>query len=206
MEGCNCPESEALIEITTENCGVNMNQIQRIGVQRNTPDAFTPTTILTLAAWQAFKTATDSTKIVFTPMIGGDPVIEPGEAITTGGGDNSTLNGIAEIDGVNPSNFSAMFKSLTPKVEAQIKELMCEKNLTVYFFLQGGRIACWQNDILTPATSPNSGIPVSSVFLGDRAVAGFGAKDTNMFSFSMEAGWSEKLFIIKPNFNPFTDL
>lgn len=203
---CNCPESSALTEIDLENCGVNMNQIQRIAIQRNTPNAFTPATIILLATWQAFSTAVDSTKIIFTPMIGGDPVIEPGEAITNGGGDNSTLNGIEEIDGTNPSKFSTMFKSLSPKVEAQLKQAMCEKNATVYFFLQGGLIACWQNDILTPLTSPCSGIPVQSLFVGDRSNAGFGSKDTNAFMFSIPSGWSEKLFIIKPSFNPFTDL
>jgi hypothetical protein len=33
-------------------------------------------------------------------MIGGDAVIQAGEAITTGGGD-STLNGVEEVEGVN---------------------------------------------------------------------------------------------------------
>jgi hypothetical protein len=34
-------------------------------------------------------------------MIGGDAVIQAGEAITTRGGDNSTLNGVEEVEGVN---------------------------------------------------------------------------------------------------------
>jgi hypothetical protein len=47
------------------------------------------------------------TKIVLTPMIGGDAVIQAGEAITTGG-DNSTLNGVEEVEGVNRRHSSCL--------------------------------------------------------------------------------------------------
>lgn len=205
---CNCPESTELTEIENENCGVDLTQIQRMAFQRRQPfGVFTPETILELSEWQTFQTATDDTKIVFTPLIGADPIIEAGEPITTGGGDNSTMNGIEEIEGVNPSNFSCMFKSLSPKVEAQIKKLICEKNLMVYFFLQGGKIACWTDDLEAFSLAQLlRGIDAQSIFLSDRNNAGYGTKDTNSMRFSLVEGWSEKLYIIKPDFNPFTDL
>lgn len=205
---CNCPAPLALTEITNENCGLDLKQIQRIAVQRRQGyGVFTPATILTLSAWQGLITATDDTKIVLTPMIGGDPVIEAGEAITNGGGDNSTLNGVEEVEGVNPSAFSCMFKSLSPKVEAQIKKLMCEKNLMVYLFLQGGRVACWADDInALPTAQQLRGIDIQSFFLSDRNNAGYGTKDTNTMSFAIVEGWSEKLVVFKPDFNPFTDI
>lgn len=203
---CNCPEESSLIEIIAENCGVDLKQIQKIAFQRDQPfGVFTPTTIVDLAAWQALKTANDDTKIVISPFIGGDPIIEPGDKITTGGGDNSTLNGVEEIEGVNPSAFSCVFKSLSPLVESQIKALICEKRLTVYLLLQGGRIACWSENIASP-TADNKGIQIQSFFLSDRANAGFGTKDTFNCSFSLVESWSEKLVIFKPTWNPLTDL
>ena len=203
---CNCPEESSLIEIIAENCGVDLKQIQKIVFQRDQPfGVFTPTTIVDLAAWQALKTANDDTKIVISPFIGGDPIIEAGDKITTGGGDNSTLNGVEELEGVNPSNFSCVFKSLSPLVESQIKALICEKRLTVYLLLQGGRIACWSQDITDP-DSKLKGIPAQSFFLSDRNNAGFGTKDTFNCSFSLVDGWSEKLVIFKPDWNPLTDL
>lgn len=200
---CNCPAPEALTEIGLITCAVNMNQIQRLAFQR-IGDTFdgTTTDILELADWQSKMTAADSTKIVVTPLIGGDPVIEAGEAITNGGGDNSTLNGAEEIEGVNPSSFSCTFKSLSSEVEKAMKALMCEPNLRVYFFLQGGKIACV--DIAAPEYEGFllSGQP----FVSDRNNAGYGTKDTVTMSFSLAEGWSNDLAIIEPNFNPLTDL
>jgi hypothetical protein len=205
MDFCGCPESATLIEIIAEACGIDLNQIQRLGFQRRVIGAFTPVEILTLSAWQAFKTATDETKIVFTPMIGGDPIIEAGEAITVGGGDNSTLNGVEEVQGINPSKFSTLFKSLSPATEDSISKLMCEKNLTVYLFLQGGKIACWTPDI-SDVDADLQGIDIQSFFFSDRNNAGFGTKDTNTMSFAIPAGWSKKLYVFTPDFNPFTEL
>lgn len=205
---CNCPAPKSLTEIVTDFCGVDLKQIQRLGFQRKQATApFTEVTVKDLSAWQEYRTANDDTKIVVTPMIGGDPVIEAGEPITSGGGDNSTLNGVEELEGVNPSSFSAVFKSLSSKVETEIKKLICEKTLVVYLFLQGGRIAV----VELPATGEPpvhgvDGFPCQSVFLSDRNNAGFGTKDTFNFSFSLPAGWSEGLVIVKPDFNPLTDL
>ena len=194
---CNCPASTALTEIETQDCPFNLTQIQKLGFQRGGTAFESASAIGILSNWQALKTATDETKIVITPLIGGDPVIESGEAITTGGGDNSTLNGVEEIEGVNPSTFSAMFKSLSPAIESQIKKLMCEQNLVVYFFLQGGKIA-YAKEL--------TGFEIQSFFLSDRNNAGYGQKDTFTCRFSMPAGWSEKLEIVKPDFNPLTEL
>ena len=201
---CNCPAPTALTTIEEQTCGVDMKQIQRIAFQRKQDTApFTAVNILTLAAWQALTTAVDTTKIVITPLIGGDPIIEPGEAITSGGGDNSTLNGVEEVEGVNPSNFSCLFKSLSAAIEKQIKALMCEKGLTVYFFLQGGRIAC----VEIPGSPANEfGFDIQSFFFSDRSNAGFGTKDTHNMRFSLVDGWSENLVILKPSFNPLTEL
>ena len=202
---CNCPAPTSLTAIIADACGVNLKQIQRLAYQR-VGDNFDTATALTdikeLADWQTKISAVDDTKIVVTPLIGGDPVIEPGEAITTGGGDNSTLNGVEEIEGVNPSAFTCIFKSLSSTVEKAMKALNCEKNLVVYLFLQGGRIACV--NIVTDVEQ--EGFPVQSVFTSDRGNQGFGTKDTVNHSFQLSEGWSDDLVIITPNFNPLTDL
>lgn len=206
MLDCTCPANTALSSIDALDCGIDLTQIQKLGFQRSQTDApfKVANPITALASWQAFMTATDSTKIVVTPLIGGDPIIEPGDKISTGGGDNSTMNGVEEIEGVNPSNFSCIFKSLTPAIEKQIKSLMCERNLTVYFFLQGGSIAC-----VNVSADDREGFAIQSFFLSDRGNQGFGTKDSFNCSFSLPAGWSEDLVKISKaelDFNPLTDL
>lgn len=203
---CNCPAPASLTTITTENCGVDLKQIQRLAYQRVGTgfDISTDTTsIKLLADWQAFMAAADDTKIVVTPLIGGDPIIEAGEAITTGGGDNSTLNGAEEVEGANPSEFSCVFKSLSSTVEKEMKALNCEKNLVVYYFLQGGRIAAKQIVV----DDKWDGFDVTSVFTSDRDNQGYGTKDTVNHSHNLTEGWSDDLVIIDDaNFNPLTDL
>lgn len=203
---CTCPLPVSLTAIVAQACGVDMGQIQKMAFQRTqaTP-SFTAATILLLATWQPLIAANDNTKIVVTPFIGGDPIIEAGEAITTGGGDNSTLNGVEEITGVNPSVFSTTFNSLPPSTEKQLKALMCEKALTVYFFLEGGRIV--SKEITNTPANDEVGLPVQSLFVSDRNNAGFGNKDTNSMRFSLLKGWSEDIAIFTPtDFNPLLDL
>jgi hypothetical protein len=200
---CNCPAPATLTEIGLITCGVDMNQIQRMAFQRiGSSFDGVASNILELADWQAFMTAVDDTKIVVTPLIGGDPTIEAGDAITIGGGDNSTLNGIEQVEGVNPSAFSCFYNSLSSEVEKAMKALICEPNLRVFFFLQGGKIACQE-----VAAPEYEGLLLSGQpFISDRNNAGFGTKDTVNMSFSLAEGWSNDLQILSPNFNPLTDL
>lgn len=213
---CNCPNDGILAEIPATNCPFDLKQIQRLafgtrgqvvfdsasGGGPGTGVPLATSQVDTLADWQALRTAIDATKVVVTPLIGGEPIVEAGEAITEGGGDNTTLNGVEDVTGTNPSRFSCMFKSISPETEKALKNLMCQ-DLEVYFFLEGGRIACEKSE-----TDENcKGIRLQSIFVGDRNNAGYGTKDTNALSFSLPTGWSENLVIVDPvDFNPLYDI
>jgi hypothetical protein len=207
MSICACPKPSALTEIPTADCPVDLKQIQKIIVQRHgfvfDSGAGTPTSPSVLADWLALKTATDSTKVVVTPFIGSEPLITPGEAIQEGGGDNSTLNGIAVVTGTNPSEFTCKFRSLSPDQEKAIKSLMCETSLVVYLITQENKII-----VKKISTAKKTGFDISALFLSDRMNEGFGKNDMFNFKFSLTAGWSEDLEVITPasGFNPLTDL
>lgn len=213
---CNCPDNGILVEIPNESCPFDLKQIQRLAFATKGKVLFDSATgggagngipqansqVDTLADWNARKTATDNTKIVFTPLIGGDPTIEAGDAITSGGGDNSSLNGVEEVTGVSPSKFTCVFKSIAPATEKAMKELMC-KSTEVYLFLEGGKIAC----VKVEGTENHKGFNVQSLFVSDRNNEGYGTQDKHDFSFSLASGWSENLVIVKPaDFNPLYDL
>lgn len=206
---CNCPPATSLTDIPSQDCPINLKQIQRFGFQRggnsfDNDEATTPLDITALADWQVLRTATDSTKIVVTPLISADPSITAGDAITTGGGDNSTLNGVEEVEGTNPASATATFKGLAPAIEKALKALVCEADLIVYFFLQGGRIAAKKID-----ETEFTGFKAQSLFVSDRNNQGFATKDTNLLTFQLAAGWSEDLEIFDASdldFNPLTQL
>lgn len=207
---CNCPLPTALTAIPALDCGVNLNQIQRL-IFRRRGDVLGanasggPNDPTLLADWQALLAATDDTKVVVTPLIASNPIIDAGDAITNGGGDNTTLNGVEEVEGTNPSAFSAEFKSLTPEIEKALKALVCELNLEVFFVLEGGKIAAMADNSADPVVDWK-GFPIQSLFVSDRNNAGFATKDIHNISFSLPTGWSEDLDIIEPAFNPLFEI
>lgn len=215
-ELCVCPDDEILTEIPTAECAFDMDQVQKLafategnviwdsatggGLGDGSPQV--DSQVDTLADWQARRVAVDSTKIVVTPRIGADPIIEAGEQITSGGNDNSTFDGLVEDNGTGPSNFSVAFKSISTDQEVAMKGIRC-KNPEVYFFLKGGLIACRK----VKGTENHVGFRAYSYFLSDRNNAGFGTKDTHTMSFQLKEGWSEELVIVTPaDFNPIYDL
>lgn len=202
---CSCPNTNPLVSISASDCEIHLRQLQRVVFQRAgyefDASATIPLDITDLAIWQALKTATDSTKVVSTPFIGSDPKIEAGEAITAGGGDNTTLNGIEEIMGSNPSKFSTVFYGLTPQQESDMKKLMCEKNLVAFFINEEDKIIARKT-----GTGKYKGIPIQSLFMSDRNNAGFGTKDTNTLRFSLKEGWSEDIELVTTTWSPLTEL
>ena len=204
MNGCNCPNPTALTEIPNADCPFDIKQIQKIVFQRG-GNEFVTDTIKVLATWTALKTATDGTKVVVSPFVGGNPLITPGGAITEGGGDNSTLNGEETVTGSNPSLFTCDFKSMTPAQEEAIKKLICEKNLQVYCITEENKILATQEGLT--ALDSHKGFPISAFYLGDRDNQGFGKQDIHKMRFSLKAGWSEKIVkITATDFSPLVDL
>ena len=207
MALCPCPAPNELSDIPSATCKFDLGQIQKIGFQRVGylwDTAGTPTSNMTLLAdWNTLKSASDDTKVVFTPLIGGEPLITAGAEITEGGGDNTTLDGIPIITGTNPSTFSAMFRSLTPEQEAGLKSLMCEPQLVVYFVTNNNKIIAKKI-----TTAQKEGLSINALFVSDRTNEGYGKRDTHKIQFSLPAGWSESIELITPatGFNPLTDL
>ena len=216
---CTCPSTGILTQIPSANCPFDLKQIQRIafgtrgivlwdsatgnGAADGTPLPMKDAQLDTKADWTIATTATDNSLLVITPLIGGEPKIEAGEAITEGGGDNTTLNGVELTVGTNPSKFSTKFNSLSPEQEKAIKAISCEE-VEVYFFTQDGSIIASKPDA---AKENVRGFIADSFYFSDRNNEGFGTKDFFTMSFSLRAGWSEKLVKVKAiDFNPLYDI
>ena len=203
MSNCVCPAPTELTTIPDFNCEVHLRQIQKYAFQRKGFKFETGTLITDLASWTPLLTANDATKVVISPFIGGNPTIEAGESLTEGGNDNSTLNGIEKAVGEGPATVSADFRGLPSEVVRAMKELECFTDLTVYFFLEGGRIAALN---LEAVANEYTGFDVLTYFFGSRQNNGFATDDINNMTFQMPADWALYMEIIQPNFNPLTDL
>ncbi len=208
-----CPLDPSLTDIPASACPENIGQVQRYWFVRKgqviwdvvTPANNVPATIVgqapeDAAGWNILFAAADDTHVVTSPLIGGDSTLTAGTTITQGGGDNSTLNGETLVNGINPTDGSARFDSLTGAQIAAFRKLACEGNgLEVYLISQEGKI--WGSKVGDLVT----GFDCTNVVLGSMSNAGFGTRDSNILTFQLAFDWDETKYAITPaDFNALT--
>lgn len=209
MAICKCPAATKLPNIPDFKCAESFGQIQKVAFQRlykNTGDknSFATDGIGKYASWTPFLSADDDTKVVVSPYIQA-PTAEAGAPRTFGGG-NETLGGIEEIIGREPTTFTAVMRKMPQSLIKALKDLQCEsdsQNLGVYLFDENGAIGALQDSGEEIKHYP---IPIRSLFIGDKTLGGFEAPDSNAIQWTFLPNWSDDLVIIKPDFNPLTDL
>lgn len=191
---CECPQPATIGAIPAFTCGEDFGQIQKFVFQRRqaAPSFATLVAAGTLANWTPLKAAVDSTKIVATPFFEGF-TIPPVDAITEGGDDNTTLDGVAVVVGQTTPVGVGNFRSLPAAIFAALKLYNCEPDLTVFMINEFGKII---------GQSPDgvmfTGIPVSEFFIGDKGVQGKNTQDKYNFRLAFRAGWSETIKIVTP--------
>jgi hypothetical protein len=205
---CECPLGAAIPAIPVNACLENFGQIQKVAFQRlsngttkNTIPATGTTSITALAAWTALLTAADGKKVAVSPYLV-SAVVEPGGAITSGGG-NDSIDGIEEVNGAEPAAFTAVIKKSPQNTIAALKKLMCEGELGVYMFNEFGQIGCIKTGTTTAVCSP---IPIRSLFISDKGFGGKTDPDTNNIQWSFPPNYSDGFSVITPDFNPVADL
>jgi hypothetical protein len=210
-----CPLATSLTDIPASVCPENMGQIQRYWFVRkgevawNIPTPADPTQIpagisglapTVLAGWTILFADPGDAHVVPSPLIGGDSTLTGGSTISQGGGDNSTLSGQTLINGINPTDGTARFDSLTGAQITAFRKLACEgTGLEVYLINQQGLIWGQQvGDLFT-------GFDISNVVLGSMTNAGFGTRDMNTMTFQLDFDYDETKAAITPtDFNALT--
>lgn len=195
-------------DIPAITCSESFGQVQKVAFQRLLKDggsknSFTSENVITtLASWTSLLSAKDGTKVVVSPYIQA-PTAEAGAARTFGGG-NETLGGVEEIIGREPTLFTGVIRKAPQAVIKVLKELQCESwgdNLGIFIFDENGAIGA-----IKDAEDAYYPIPIRSLFIGDKALGGLEAPDSNAIQWSFLPNWSDDLAIVAPTFNPLTDL
>ena len=151
-----------------------------------------------VAGWNILTSASDDTKVIKTPLIGGDSAITAGAPITFGGGDNSTRNGETLVNGYNPADGTARFDSLSAAQISAMKRLRCE-DLEIIPINDAGQM------LVKKVNDKATGFPVSNFDLGPKNNAGYGTRDSNVLTFQIDEDWDEYLHFITPtDFNALT--
>lgn len=196
-----CPRPTELNDIPTSQCRFKIEQLQRLYIQRvldsngdkNSIDHGTNDATLQ-STWDVYFTATDSTKIVKTPLIS-NPESDGGDPITYGG-DNSTINGQNIIVGQNLVSMTAALYNVEQTVVQKMKNLIGE-NIGVYMIDRYGRIFAKADAPDSPTTLYP--IPIKSFFVGDLMPQGLSDPDMNNMQWQFEPNYSDLLTTITPS-------
>lgn len=209
-----CPLPDALETIPVVDCPENFGQIQRIFVQRLKDDTGAlntinvasildgPLGITELGAWTALAAATDSTKVVVSPIIAAVQNT-PGEPREFGSG-NQVPGGVPFVVGSNPSAFTAQIYRARQDVIAAMKKLGCENELGIWLVNENGQIGCIGTT--GPLAGVYSPIPVQQFFVGDKRFGGFDEVDSNEIRWSFLANATDNFAVVTPTFNALTDI
>lgn len=218
-----CPVPTALQTVQNPGCPENIGQIQKIIFQRASANFVFDSTagkdIKLLATWTTLLAAADSTKVVIAPNCNGVTISAP-TPITTGGNDNSTLNGRKLNTGFSAVDVKGQFRSMPSEIIAQLKLLQYGEDLTWIGVNQFGQFVA--RDIYPghPGTKL-VGFPLYSLFFGDAGNDGYAKDDMADFAFGMDYDWRSfiaqdsaglitsqyQLILVRPtDFNALTQL
>lgn len=154
------------------------------------------------ASWDTLLAAEDGTKVTVSPFIS-EPESEAGEPRTYGGG-NATLNGIEIVLGVEPSPFVGKVLEAKQPVIREMKKLQAE-TLSVFLVNEHGQIGCLSDG--KDPVEEYKGIPIHSLFVGDKRFGNFEEPDSNDVQFVFAPNFSGNFVVITPDdFNPLHDL
>ncbi len=182
-------------------CPVEWGQIVRIALQikQSTPSFATAADLVDNAEWTTLlapATPPANNQILITPPTPDGKTglfgfaVTGGEAVTQGGGDNTTLNGIPIIVSRNFASVTANLYSIGADLTKTLMELLdCGKNLTAYFINSYGQVIAKQNG------TSYEGFNIYSGFLKDRDVTGEFERDVNVLTFQLEKGYSKNFYI-----------
>lgn len=206
---CNCPVGAALGSVPLSDCPNSLGQIQKVVFQRvfstgATRNSFTIASANpnVKASWTPLLAATDGTKVVQSPYLSA-PAFEAGAARTYGGG-NETLGGIEIILGREATAFTGNILRAPQTTIKALKAFMCE-NVGVYLIDEFGRITGTVDNTTTPTKFYP--IPISALFVGDKAIGGLETPDMNALTWKFLPNWSDNLHTVVPtDFDALTEL
>lgn len=200
-----CPPAPALTPISAVNCAQIFDQIVMAFFQRTQSAApfANEAALKTLSNWDTLIAAADSTKIIYTPAFSSANIAES-EALTQGGNDNTTFNGIPEYYGEGFAPFVGVFKNLPSTQKVQLSALSAESiasatgvaRLSVFLVNRHGQII--HNNL--------KGIPCYNFRISSTGTQGLNSANTNTIGFVLPPNWDDSITVSTPDFDPFTDL
>lgn len=186
-------------DITKQDCGINIGQIQKIAIWGRGATTFTPTTILTSTGWSTAVALTTAGKPVITNYL--TNVAIPNSTAVEQTADTN-INAMPELQRGSNVKMTAASRSLGA---LHISEL---KAITPYSQVQPGvtQVGCvfinQDNQVIYNANSGDLLFPIFNWFVSDTDVKGqLGALNEVMIEAYLKYGWGDTLAIGQASFD-----
>ena len=206
---CQCDELAVLPNLVDATCPTDFDQIVKISLQlEQTTAPFTALAPITdIDSWVDLATASDDTKIVFTPATA-NVVIPASEANYTGENSNESVNGLGYLLGENNVRVTGQFHSISQEAATAMESLSCysdtalgKSRLSAYLFLRRvrGKAGVIANKL---DTDEFAGIEIFNFRISSVGSEGYQAKNTYNFSFDLQPDALAQIEKVTLDFNP----
>jgi hypothetical protein len=189
-----CPPGTYLGGIVPTTCPIKWDQTQKLVFGRKSAGRFpNDGAFVSSTHWQALFNAVDDTKLVITPYVSG-LVVPPTTVLTKGGNDNTTIDGVAEVNGVSFTTVKFQLKNISAETAQELRllgtETMIQPGVSniVGYFLQTSDAVVWNK---TSTDDKYDGFEIFNLVVTDIGNEGLNTNTMYDVQFDMKGGWSQ---------------
>lgn len=189
-----CPPGSYLGGIVPTTCPIKWDQTQKLVFGRKVTNRFANAgAFISQVTWQNLLNATDDTRLVITPYVSSF-VIPPSTVLTKGGNDNTTIDGVAEVNGVSFTTVKFQLKNISAETAQELRLLGTETMLQpgvsniVGYFLQTSDAVVWNK---TATGDKYDGFEIFNLVVTDIGNEGLNTNTMYDVQFDMKGGWSQ---------------
>lgn len=208
-----CPLDAALNQAAGIDCEVITGQIVGMAFQLRGSSSYFDNLagIQAEANWNNFASASDASKIVYTPQFGSGLTIPNSERNESGRDSNESIGGVGILNGGNTVTVTGMFYGLNYETIVALESytpysLFSRTRLLAYFILEGKSSTTGRVKAATNGTT-YSGIEIYNWRVSTKNLQGFNSKDATMIDFVLKSNWDRNVEIVEDmDFNPIDKL
>ena len=190
----NCPVGPYLGAIAPTDCPIKWDQTQKMVFGRKDATRFPNAgSFVSQAHWQSLFNVLSDARLVITPYVS-SLVVPPTEVLTTGGNDNTTIDGVPEVTGVGFATVSMVLKNISAETANEIRLLGTETmimpgvtNIEGYF-LQTSDAVVYNK---TATLAAYRGFDIYNLVITDIGNEGLNSNTMYNLTFNVKGGWSQ---------------
>jgi hypothetical protein len=189
-----CPPGTYLGGIVPTNCPIKWDQTQKMVLGRKYANRFANAgAFISSVVWQGLLNATDDSRLVITPYVSSF-VIPPSTVLTKGGNDNTTIDGVAEVNGISFVTVKFQLKNISAETADELRllgtETMIQPGVSniVAYFLQTSDAVVWNK---TSTGTKYDGFEIFNLVVTDIGNEGLNTNTMYDVQFDMKGGWSQ---------------